>query len=161
MNKFLLVLFAFTLQSCSSEDGVAKTELEGVWTQCIHSIQSFDDGGSVVIINTGPSTKITTTYQGNTTNALIATHSDADCINQTSTTEPSKDSFTIGNKFTSVNGVSVTEIDFLTNNYKTIYLLQDGGNTLYFGKQCNMINTQCSNDRPLEINYDFPSFKVN
>ena len=161
MNKFLLVLFAITLQSCSSEDGAAKTELEGIWSQCIPSVESFDDGGSLVIINTGPSKKVTTTYQGNTVSTLIATHSDTDCINLTSTAEPSKDSFKIGNKFTSVNGVSVTEIDFSTNDYKTIYLLQDGGNTLYFGKQCDFINAQCSNNRPLEINYDFPSFKVN
>ena len=161
MNIFFLVLFAFILQSCSSESGTAKTELEGTWAQCVPSTQTFDFFGNVINQTSGPSQKVTTTYQGNTVNILTETHSDANCSNLISTTGPDNDSFTIGNEFTSVNGVIVTEIDFLTNEHKTIYMLQDGGNTLYFGKQCDFTNAQCSNNRPLEINYDLPGFKVN
>ena len=161
MNKFLLVLFAIILQSCSSEDGAAKTELEGIWVQCVPSTQTFDFFGNVTTVTSGPSQKVTTTYQGNTVNILTETHSDADCTSPISTTDPEQESIKIGEKFTSINGVLVTEIDYLKNNYKTIYLLQDDGNTLYFGKQCGFINAQCANNRPLEINYDFPSFKVN
>lgn len=109
----------------------------------------------------GPSQKVTATYQGNTVSTLIETHSDADCTNLTLTTVPDLESIKIGDIFTSINGVLVTEVDFLTTDYKTIYLLQDSGNTLYFGKQCTLPNTQCLNDRPLEINYELPSVKVN
>ena len=161
MNKYSLILLTSILQSCSSEDSATKTELEGTWAQCVPSIQTFDNFGTVVTMISGPSQKVTATYQGNTVSTLIETHSDADCTNLTLTTGPELESIKIGDKFTSINGVLVTEIDFLTNDYKTIYLLQDGGNTLYFGKQCTLTNTQCSSDRPLEINYDLPSFKVN
>ena len=161
MNKYLLILLACILQSCSSEDSATTTELEGTWTQCIPSIQTFDNFGTVVTMTSGPSKKVTATYQGNTVSTLTETHSDADCTNQTLTTGPEQESIKIGDEFTSINGALVTEIYFLINDYKTIYLLQDGGNTLYFGKQCTLANAQCLNDRPLEINYDFPSYKVN
>jgi hypothetical protein len=161
MNKYSLILLTCILQSCSSEDSATTTELEGTWTQCIPSVQTFDNFGTVVTMTSGPSKKVTATYQGNTVSTLTETHSDADCTNQTLTTGPEQDSIKIGDEFTSINGVLVTEIDFLINDYKTIYLLQDGGNTLYFGKQCTLANVQCLNDRPLEINYDFPSYKVN
>lgn len=161
MNKYSLILLTCILQSCSSEDSATKTELEGTWTQCIPSIQAFDNFGTIVAITSGPSKKVTATYKGNTVSTLTETHSDADCTNLTLTTGPEQEPIKVGDKFTSINGVLVTEIDYLINDYKTIYLLQDGGNTLYFGKQCDFINAQCSNNRPLEINYDFPSFKVN
>ena len=161
MNKILLILFACALQSCSSEDSATKTELEGTWVQCILSTQTYDFFGNVITVTSGPSKKVTTTYQGNTVSTLTETHSNTDCTNPTLTTGPEQESIIIGDIFTSINGVLVTEIDFLTNDYKTIYLLQDDDNTLYFGKQCTLTNAQCSNDRPLEINYDLPSYKVN
>ena len=161
MNKILPIFFTFALHSCSSEDSATKTELEGVWAQCVPSTQTFDFFGNVTTVTSGPSQKVTTTYQGNIVNILTETHADADCTTPISTTGTEQELVKIGDKFTSNNGVLVTEIDFLKNNYKTIYLLQDDGNTLYFGKQCDFINAQCSNNRPLEINYDFPSFKVN
>lgn len=161
MNKVLPVLFACVLQSCSSEDSVSKTELEGSWARCIPSIQSFDFFGSVTTMASGPSQKITTTYTGNTVSTLTETHSDADCTNPALRAMQELDSIKIGDIFTSINGVIVTEIDFLTNDYKTIYLLQDNGNTLYFGKQCTLPNAQCLDDRPLEIDYDLPGVKVN
>ena len=160
MDKFLLILIAVILQSCSSEDGATKTELEGTWVQCIPSLQTIDVGGTTVSIISGPSNKVTTTYQGNSASTLIETHSDADCVTLISTTGPTEEPFKIGNQFTSINGVLVTEIDFSTNN-KTIYLLQDAGNTLYFGKQCDALNAQCVNNRPQEIDYAHPATKVN
>ena len=155
------ILIAFALQSCTSEDSATKTELEGTWAQCIPSTQTFDFFGNVITVTSGPSQKVTTTYKGSTVSTLTEAHSNTDCTNPTLTTGPEQESIKIGDKFTSINGVLVTEIDFLTNDYKTIYLLQDDGNTLYYGKQCTLTNAQCSNDRPLEINYDLPSYKVN
>ena len=161
MNKILLILLACSLQSCSSDDSTTKTELEGTWVQCIPSTQTYDFFGNVITATSGPSQKVTTTYQGNTVSTLTETHSDTDCTNSILTTGPEQETIKIGDEFTSINGVLVTEIDFLINDYKTIYLLQDGGNALYFGKQCTLANAQCLNDRPLEINYNHPSYKVN
>ena len=161
MNRYLLVLLTLILQSCSSEDGAAITELEGTWVQCVPSTQNFDFFGNVITATSGPSQKVTSTYQGNSVSIVTESHSDADCTNLISTANAKQEIIKIGDKFTSINGVLVTEIDYLINDYKTIYLLQDDGNTLYFGKQCDFLNAQCEDNRPLEISYSFPGFKVN
>jgi len=163
MNKYLPILSLFTLLSCTSENNTESTALNGTWAQCIPSVQTVDVAGSTVTTITGPSQEVITTYINNTSSKIISTHSDASCSNLTITREPILETFITGNDVTSNNGVLVTEIDITSPSgsvYKTIYLIQDSGSTLYFGKQCTLSNTPCTDGRSLEINYDLPSTRV-
>jgi hypothetical protein len=161
--RILLVFMFFALLACESETDSTTTELEGTWAGiCI--------GG---FSNT--SSKIITVFSGNKVTYFVNNYDGDSCSNLIETIPASESSlfvspdelptsFVIGNEITSANGVLVKEIDFTNANGqvgKNISLLQDNGNTLYFGIPCDFSPSPCTTDRTVQINYDQPNVKIN
>jgi len=159
-----LLLIVSLLQGCSesADNANIATELEGNWEGlCNSGLGSFDVTTSIkTIIN----------YSGNTTSATINTYADSNCttlssslpIQETQLVNPETlaVTFSIGETFTTSNGVTAKEL----NNYNAnnilvpdIYLLQNNNTKLVFGLKCQQPNTGpqlvCTTERPTELDY--------
>lgn len=166
--KLCILALAIIAQACDQND-TDTTELEGAWSSIC--IEGFPDLGFDLFDTT--SHKVITTYQGRSINTQVEAYTDTGCSTLESTVNASESDlfinpdnvpvkFTIGKQTTSANGVAVREIDFFTETNEAlpnIYLLQDNGNTLYFGIPCIVTTTTCNNNRATEIMYDLPYTK--
>ncbi|MDH5647034.1 MAG: hypothetical protein OEZ01_13555 [Candidatus Heimdallarchaeota archaeon] len=177
--KFLFLASVLLAQGCSNDES-STTELEGAWSSiCFGSGASEFNFGLFDTTFTTASRKIITTYRGSNIRTQVETYSDTNCSNVESIVDASESTlfvesgsipitFTIGEYITSANGVTVREIDFQMDSNEivpNIYLLQDSGNTLYFGLVCRADDTGlelvCTTDRPTEINYEYYYTKQN
>jgi hypothetical protein len=165
------LILALSLQACSDSTG-NRTELEGSWESiCMTILEASEPSGDTstsspplppaTIANLVPARSVFS-FHGNTTDVKINTYSDDNCVTLSSSV-PITDSplvnpgavgvrFEIGNIVTTSNGVTVKELNLYNADDELmpdIYLIQNSGTTLYFGKKCY------PTDRPTEIYYDF------
>lgn len=170
MKIFLLLVLLF-VSACSETDQLPLTsELEGSWESiCLSSFSSLGFSGQ------SGSNTIVTTYAGNSISTVVNNYSDADCSQLESTVDASQsslfvspgsvpESFVIGDVIQSSNGVEVKGIDFIDANGNVdlnIFLLQDNGNTLYFGLPACPVNDLSCGLRSTEINYASPYTRIN
>lgn len=167
--KFFCFALALLTQGCSQDES-STTELEGTWSSKCYGGGELNFG--LFDSNFTASRKIITTYHGTNISTQVVTYTDTICSNIESTVDASESTlfvepgstpvtFSTGEYVQSTNGVTVREIDFKMDNNQiapNIYLLQDNGNTLYFGLVCiandSGLGVVCTTDRPTEINYD-------
>lgn len=153
---FFLLILIFTLVACSEKEyrQTTTTTLEGVWDICF-------------VVENNSSEHRVLTFTENAYQIIDKGYSDDACQVSSEAVRTESGTFVIGDSFTTAQGLSVTEIDFMTlkvndssvNEFEyNIFSITDG-NQLTFGDAASG-NGTAEDKRPTDLDLEFWLDKV-